>query len=472
MSGPTESCGREQSVVTAALRQWIRDSTGIAITEQNQAPAELAIRIQAERLELHPQEFVTRLLSGLLPPQSFVDEITTNESYFFRAMDQMQVVVGQLVPAMRQRRPGQPVRLLSIPCARGEEPFSLAILLRESNIPDAMVELVGLDISQTCLDDARAGRYSPLALRRTDTERATRWFRQSSAGRGSRQVFLDPDIVRRVRLLRGNLLGDALNLLQPPFDIVFCENLLIYFDEPTAARALSVLNRLLAPDGWLFVDHAEWNLPRERFHMQTLDGCVGFRPAGSAATTVVPSAQRFERPPPAPILPAATSASGTASRRVSDTTGFETPRSPPKTSAVTDRVAPRQRLQVGGLQALLTAADAHYRAKRFNEALLGYEQALTLAPHAAAARLGKTRVLADCGEDFEALEVAESLLEAIDQGRVDANTAQHAAALGLIALLLKKKGLTELARGYLHKLARLQPTHPMLRLLQGADHER
>ena len=127
---------------------------------------------------------------------------------------------------------------------------------------------------------------------------------------------------------------------------------------------------------------------------------------------------------------------------------------------------------MGGLQTLLTAADAHYRAKRFNDALLGYEQALTLAPHAAAARLGKTRVLADCGEDFEALELAESLLEAIDQGLVDANPAQHAEALGLIALLLKKKGLVELARGYLQRLARLQPTHPMLRLLQGADHER
>ncbi|MGB5733254.1 MAG: hypothetical protein WBM40_02270, partial [Thiohalocapsa sp.] len=125
----------------------------------------------------------------------------------------------------------------------------------------------------------------------------------------------------------------------------------------------------------------------------------------------------------------------------------------------------------GAPRTLLTAADAHYRAKRFNDALLGYEQALALAPHSAAARLGKTRVLADCGEDFEALELAEALLDAIDQRRVDANPDEHAEALGLIALLLHKKGLTELANGYLHKLGRLQPTHPMLRLLHGTSHE-
>lgn len=471
-----------EAVVSEALRQWIHEVTGIAITRQNQAPVELAVRIHSERLDLHPQEFVGKVLSGLLPPQSFIDEITTNESYFFRAIDQMQTVVQQLVPAQLKRRPGRPVRLLSIPCARGEEPFSIAILLREFNIPDSAVELVGLDISQTCLDDARAGRYGALALRRTDPERAARWFRQRPSRGGGRQVILDPAIVSRVRLVRGNLLSDAPALLQPPFDIVFCENLLIYFDEPTAARALAVLNRLLAPDGWLFVDHAEWNLPRERFRMQTLHGCVGFRPINETGAMAAPQRPPAIEParPPAPRWQSAapptlaTSRSARPTRAAnghSASRGLGTSRSASRpTSRPTSR--PASDVESTGLHHLLTAAAAHYQAKRFSDALLGYEQALALAPNDPTARLGKTRVLADCGEDFEALEQAEALLKGVDQGRIAAGRAQHVEALGLIALLLKKKGLAELAKDYLQKLARLDPAHPMLRLLDDNHHGR
>ena len=139
--------------------------------------------------------------------------------------------------------------------------------------------------------DARRGRYGPLALRRTDAALGRQWF----APLGPRSYQLEPALLPRVSLYRLNLLENAELVLNRRFDIVFCENLLIYFDPETTAAALAALGRLLTPDGWLFVDHAEWNIPRGRFRMQELDGCVGFRPL-TVTADVAPAASRQPLP--------------------------------------------------------------------------------------------------------------------------------------------------------------------------------
>jgi tetratricopeptide (TPR) repeat protein len=122
----------------------------------------------------------------------------------------------------------------------------------------------------------------------------------------------------------------------------------------------------------------------------------------------------------------------------------------------------------------LARAEAHYGAKRFAEALLAFDAALARSPGEPRALLGKARVLADCGEDFEALETLETLLHAEGatpvqpRPRAPARGGDHAEALALMALLLNKKGLTELAAGYLDQLARAAPEHPVLGLRVGA----
>jgi chemotaxis protein methyltransferase WspC len=420
------------------------------ITDDNAAPVDLALRIQAEQLRLPPETLRARLLSGAIGAQGFIDEITTHESYFFRAREQMQLVVERIIPERLRRAPGRRVRVLSLPCARGEEPYSLAILCEEAGLPPTLVEIVGGDIAHGCIESASAGVFGPLALRRTDPARAKRWFRPCAG----QSLCLDPGIVGRVGFRRVNLLRDAERLLRGPFDIVFCENLLIYFDAANVDRALAVIGRLLAEDGWLFVDHAEWNLPRQRFDMQELDGRVGFRPrrsAGADAAAVEPVA-----PAPGPTPPSA-------------------PASPPgatwPTAAPSSRPTPppsrRDASRAAGTQAAdpdrqrqLRQAEADYAAKRFTEALLGFEQVLRRHPDLPEALLGKARLLADCGEDIEALEALESLVA----GAAGSRQVQ-ADALGLMAVLLHKKGLKDLAAQYLRRVALLDPAHPSLRLL-------
>ncbi|WP_295447958.1 protein-glutamate O-methyltransferase CheR [uncultured Thiodictyon sp.] len=446
------------SVVSGPLRAWIRARTGINITEQNQAPVELALRLEAQRHALDPANYLARLLGGVLPPQAFIDAITTNESYFFRAQDQMRVTVTRLIPDLMRRRPGQPARLLSLPCARGEEPYSLAILCEEQRIPPQAVEIDAGDISATCLAAARRGIYGALALRRTDPTTVQRWFSPQDA----RTYQLEPALLRRVNFHQINLLEDAEAVLGRRFDVIFCENLLIYFDSETAARALAVIGRLLEPDGWLFVDHAEWNIPGERFHMQELDGCVGFRPRGA----VVPARADHSR---GDIVPGATSVPHGTGRPPGAATPLpsmrQTGTTTPRRLAALAAACPAPASAPLGVDPRLAQAEAHYQAKRFAAALCSFDAVLTSRPADARARLGKARVLADCGEDFEALEVAEALLHATDAGELRLSPPDYVEALVLVALLLHQKGLKDLAQGYLREVQRRAPRHPSLGLL-------
>jgi chemotaxis protein methyltransferase WspC len=142
------------------------------------------------------------------------------------------------------------------------------------------------------------------------------------------------------------------------------------------------------------------------------------------------------------------------------------PATPPPPSAAAPASAPAPAPAAIGVHPLLAHAEAHYEAKRFAEALLAFDAVLAAAPAEARARLGRARVLADCGEDFEALETAEALVAGVDEGELRLPPTDYVEALALIALLLHKKGLKDLAQGYLREVERRAPRHPSLGLLR------
>jgi chemotaxis protein methyltransferase WspC len=119
-----------------------------------------------------------------------------------------------------------------------------------------------------------------------------------------------------------------------------------------------------------------------------------------------------------------------------------------------------------GWRQQLELARAHYADKRFTEALLGFEQVLRLRPALPAALLGKARVLADCGEDFEALEALEALLSPEASAADAGDRSLQVDALSLMAVLLHKKGLGDLAAQYLRRVSMLDPHHVSLGLLE------
>ena len=188
--------------------------------------------------------------------QEMTELLTTNESSFFRDGRPFEHLRA-LLPLLHRARPaGQALRLWSAACSTGQEAYSISILVSELAEADASfaarrVEIIGTDITGAVLERARAGVFTQFEVQRGLPIRTlmTRFTQEETRWR------VKPDIAARCRFEKLNLLGDLRGMGR--FDVVFCRNVLIYFDVPTKARVLSALAERLQPDGALYLGAAE-----------------------------------------------------------------------------------------------------------------------------------------------------------------------------------------------------------------------
>jgi len=183
-----------------------------------------------------------------------VEAMTTNESFFFRDDKPFTHVRAQGLPRLLAARPaGARLRLWSAAASTGQEAYSLAMLLAESRmvLGNRAVEILGTDIAREPLARARAGAYTQFEIQRgLPMQMLVKYFRKEGP-----QWRLADAIRAMVDFREWNLLGDLRPLGQ--FDVVFCRNVLIYFDQGTKARVLEAIARQLAPDGLLYLGGAE-----------------------------------------------------------------------------------------------------------------------------------------------------------------------------------------------------------------------
>jgi len=179
---------------------------------------------------------------------ALANELTVGETYFLRHIEQFRAFAELVVPDRLAR--GR-LRVLSAGCSSGEEPYTLAMLLRESR-PGTAFAIHAIDLDARAIARARAGRYSPWSLRAVTPEFEQRWFE-----RDGRDVVVAPEIRAAVTFDQANLFdGDALDT-PGQWDVVFCRNVIMYFTDEQAARVVSRIARALAPGGYLFLGHAE-----------------------------------------------------------------------------------------------------------------------------------------------------------------------------------------------------------------------
>jgi len=183
-----------------------------------------------------------------------VEAMTTNESFFFRDEKPFQHVRGVALPRLlAARAPGVPLRIWSAASSSGQEAYSLAMIVQDLRavIGDRRVEIVGTDIAREQVARAREGVYSQFEIQRgLPMQMLVKYFRKEPPN------WRVNDALRGlVRFQEGNLLGDLRALGQ--FDIVFCRNVLIYFDAPTKSRVLESLARQMPTDGLLYLGGAE-----------------------------------------------------------------------------------------------------------------------------------------------------------------------------------------------------------------------
>ncbi len=207
--------------------------------------------------------------------QELTEELLIGETSFHRNPPQFDALQKIVLPELLRLRTYGRIRIASFGCSTGEEPYSVAIAALETLGPEAAsrLEVVGIDARRRALTRAREGRYSELQLREYDDARRERWFT-----RNGREFEVRQSLRECVRFLCANL-ADPLPLTG--IDVVFCRNVMIYFQKPFIATLMQSFHGAMNPGGYLFLGHAETASDyRDLFHVVYTDETYFFRRRG------------------------------------------------------------------------------------------------------------------------------------------------------------------------------------------------
>lgn len=185
-----------------------------------------------------------------------MDLLTTNETYFFRESFQLKAFTDEIIPELMAAKSSQGekcLRIWSAGCSTGEEPYTIAMLLCEKpELAGWKIEIVGTDISQRVLHHARKGVYGTSSFRVTDPYFKGRYFHEQDGG-----MRINDKVRELVTFSRLNLADQHRFLFLGKMDIVFCRNVIIYFDMMAKKRVIEHFHTTLVPGGFLLLGHSE-----------------------------------------------------------------------------------------------------------------------------------------------------------------------------------------------------------------------
>lgn len=255
------------------LRQWLREHTGLQTDRLGPQRLERAVD-QRWRLQgcTDASDYVQQLPRDRKEQQRLVEQLVVGESWFLREPRSF----DQLCELARQER-SRPLRLLSCGCAGGEEPYSMVIALLEAGLPLDSFQVEAIDISAVALGRAAEGLFGSHALRSMPPTLLKRHFQPED-----QRWRLNPPLRNAVRFHQGDL-QQQLAMLAGNWQVVFCRNVMLYFDDQARQRLLKAIAGRLAPQGMLVVAAAEaLMVPREQFANVGGGHGAAFRPSPSA----------------------------------------------------------------------------------------------------------------------------------------------------------------------------------------------
>ena len=188
--------------------------------------------------------------------EHFVNALTVNETYFYREEHQLTCLTTDLLAErVRKKHTGDAIRIWSVPCSTGEEPFSVAIWLLEnwSLVDDYEIEIVGSDIDTRVLDHARRGIFGKRSLMRLSAHLVEKYF---SPMADEKWKILD-ELLNSVQFSSANIVESSETRGFGRFDVIFCRNVLIYFDDASRRIAAENLYENLLPGGFICLGHTE-----------------------------------------------------------------------------------------------------------------------------------------------------------------------------------------------------------------------
>jgi chemotaxis protein methyltransferase CheR len=244
------------------LRSLIYDEAGIALTKAKRTMVEIRLTRRLRRLNIDSfAEYFDRLFSprdGNTELIHLIDVITTNKTDFFREPGHFDYLVSRALPELAERKgTNRKCLVWSAGCSTGEEPYTLAMVLAEyaRNAPDFRYSLLATDICTDVLAKATAGIFKAELVRPVARELQRKYLMRSRDPE-SDLVRIVPELRSRIEFRRLNLMDADYGLTELP-EIVFCRNVIIYFDRPTQVKILGKLVHQLLPGGFFFAGHSE-----------------------------------------------------------------------------------------------------------------------------------------------------------------------------------------------------------------------
>jgi chemotaxis protein methyltransferase CheR len=235
------------------IRDFIYDQCGIYVPDAKKYLLEKKL---AQRLEETGRDCFEAYLSRLRADaggelEKLFDAVTTNETYFFREPNQLAVFTDAVVPQIFDQKRSRTLRLWSAACSTGEEPYTLAMLIAEKTAC-TRADVFASDISGAVLETARKGEYGSYSMRNLPGPFREKYFK----GNGWAHEISDT-VKNAVRFMNINLMDEKKVRVMAAMDVIFCRNVLIYFDDKAKQKAVSLLYDCLRPGGFLFIGSSE-----------------------------------------------------------------------------------------------------------------------------------------------------------------------------------------------------------------------
>jgi chemotaxis protein methyltransferase WspC len=283
------------------LEAILRGAIGLDLQSLGRGTLERAVDQRAAMLGLDRLSYVRRVEGSPEELQELTEALVVPETWFFRQREAFAATA--MLAARHRASTSQAFRVLSVPCSTGEEPYSIAIALLEQQVPADRFVVDAVDISRRSLAVAAAGVFGANSFR-SDYVALSQYFQPARRGLAVVEV-----VRQQVRFRHANLLSDGFLANEAPYDAIFCRNLLIYFDGESQKRAFRTLERLLAPDGMLFVGPADgFGALMYGYEPVRLLGATAYRKPGAARASAEPrserpSQKRSARPRPRIVKP-------------------------------------------------------------------------------------------------------------------------------------------------------------------------
>jgi chemotaxis protein methyltransferase WspC len=241
-------------MVVTEIMSMLKEAIGLHSGSVGVSSIERAIKHRMTALGIAKEaEYHSHITKDQQELAELIEEVVVPETWFFRNLVPFEALVKYL-PVLVHNNPDKSLRLLSLPCSTGEEPYSIAIALLESAYGNMDFVVDSIDISQKALRKAEKGVFGEYSFREKDgvEELKAKYFQKQG-----RSYCVKQEVRAHVHFMQGNILAEDCFKKLSPYDVIFCRNLLIYFDRATQKSVLEKLDKILKPHGLLVVGHAE-----------------------------------------------------------------------------------------------------------------------------------------------------------------------------------------------------------------------